>query len=114
MGSFGILKGPMEHLQGMCEPDRRVFTAIYLGSMIMTLYFTFQFGGISGYALVLTSSGLQLVALVWYLISFLPGGTVGLQYLAAMLGHVLKPVLVACARCQAACIGRCVALMTRG
>lgn len=106
--------GPMEHLKGMCSPDRMAFTIIYVGSMIMTLYCTFQFGGFSGYTLVLASSGTQLVALLWYLVSFLPGGAMGLQYLFAMLGHILKPVIVACARFQAACIARCFSLWARG
>jgi len=106
--------GPMEHIRGMCAPDRIVFTIIYIGSMIMTLYFTFQYGGISGYALVLASSAAQLVALLWYLISFLPGGAMGMQYLFAMLGHILKPIIVSCARLQAACIGRCISLWARG
>ena len=139
MGSFGILKGkflcifalvhakasrfptltlfvagPVEHIKGMCAPDRIVFTTIYVASMIMTLYFTFRFGGISGYALVMASSGAQLMALLWYLVSFLPGGAMGLQYLMAMLGHILKPIIVACARFQAACIGRCISMWARG
>ena len=111
---FGMNTGPVEHVKGMCAPDRMVFTTIYIGSMIMTLYFTFQFGGVSGYALVLTASGAQLVALLWYLVSFLPGGTLGLQYLVAMLGHILKPVIVVCARFQAACIARCISMWARG
>ena len=110
MASFGILKGPMEHLKGMCAPDRVVFTSIYIASMIMTLYCTFHYGGFSGYALVLMASGIQLAALLWYLVSFLPGGTLGLQYLVAMLGHLLKPVIVVCAKCQAACCARCFSL----
>ena len=111
MGSFAVMKGPAEHVKSMCEPDRLWFTFIYVGSMLMTLYFTFSFGGVSGYVLVLSASGVQLVALLWYLISFLPGGMTGLQYVMAAMGHILKPVIVACARCQAACVGRCLSLM---
>jgi hypothetical protein len=104
----------VEHLKGMCAPDRRLFTSIYLGSMFMTLYFTFQFGGASGYLLVLAASGAQMIALLWYLLSFLPGGAMGLQYLFSMLGVVLKPVIIACAKFQAACIGRCISMWARG
>lgn len=105
--------GPMEHLKGMCARDRIVFTVIYVGSMFMTLYFTFQFGGVSGYALVLSASAAQLLALLWYLVSFLPGGSAALHFLVATLGHLLKPVIVMCARFQAACIGRCISMWAR-
>lgn len=98
----------------MCARDRIVFTVVYVGSMIMTLYFTFQFGGVSGYALVMSASAAQLVALLWYLISFLPGGATALQFLVATLGHILKPVIVACARLQAACLARCISMWARG
>ena len=111
MGSFGIMKGPKEHLLSMVQPDRLVFTTFYLGSMFATLYFTFRFGGASGYLLVITASVLQLVALLWYLISFLPGGTSGLTYVFAAMGHILKPVIKACAKFQAACFGKCLGWM---
>ena len=112
MASFGILKGPTEHLRGMFSMDRIYFTTMYLGSMFMTLYCTFTFGGARGYVLVLGSSGAQLLALLWYLISFLPGGAAGLQYVFAAMGHILKPVLVTCGRLQAICIAKCFGWMT--
>lgn len=107
MGSFGILRGPVEHLNSMIQPDRLLFTCFYLGSMFLTLYCTFRIGGNLGRICVLISSAVQLVALLWYLISFLPGGTAGLSYVFAAMGHILKPVLITCARFQAACMARC-------
>jgi hypothetical protein len=111
MASFGILKGPMEHLNSMIQPERLSFTFFYLGSMFMTLYCTFTFGGLTGYLLVMTSSAIQLMALLWYLISFLPGGAAGLTYVFAAMSHLLKPVFVACARFQALCFARCLGWM---
>lgn len=107
MGSFGIMKGPKEHLLSMLQPERLWFTTIYLGSMFMTLYFTFQFGGASGYLLVISASALQIMCLVWFLISFLPGGTTGLKYVVAAMSHLLKPVIQACAKCQTVILGQC-------
>lgn len=49
MGSFGILKGPMEHFKSMCAADRMYFSFLYIGSMMSTLYLTFTHGGVSGY-----------------------------------------------------------------
>jgi len=73
MSSFAILKGPYEHLQSMIAYDRIHFTVLYVGSMVMTLYLTFTVGGAQGYILVLAASALQLMALMWYLVTFLPG-----------------------------------------
>jgi hypothetical protein len=107
MGSFGILKGPVEHCQSMVQPDRLVFTTIYVGSMLATLYCTFKYGGVTGYFAVMTASAVQLVALLWYLISFMPGGAAGLRYVAMAMLHMLKPVIAACAQFQALCCARC-------
>lgn len=112
MASFGILKGPTEHLVSMFQWDRVYFTSIYLGSMFLTLYCTFSFGGASGYLLVIGASMVQMVALLWYLISFMPGGAMGLQYLFAALGHILKPVFMACARVQGFCLAKCLQWLT--
>ena len=113
MGSFGIMKGPKEHLLSMVQPDRMLFTTFYLGSMFATLYLTFSHGGVRGYFLVIAASAAQLVALLWYLISFLPGGTAGLTYVFAAMAHLLKPVIKMCVKFQAACLGKCLLWMGR-
>eukprot|EP00934_Nitzschia_sp_Nitz4_P000018 Nitzschia sp. Nitz4//scaffold14_size191712//83823//84567//NITZ4_001718-RA/size191712-snap-gene-0.133-mRNA-1//1//CDS//3329536912//18//frame0 len=113
MGSFGILKGPKEHIQSMCTADRMYFTTIYVGSMLMTLYFTFSKGGIQGYVLVLASSGVQLVALLWYLVSFLPGGRAGLAVVSRAICVMLQPILKGCFRLQAMCFSTCFSFWTR-
>ena len=107
MGSFGILKGPMDHLKSMLSSEQMYFTFLYVGSMLATLYLTFTKGGISGYVLVMVSCGVQLLALLWYLVSFIPGGTTGLQYLVAVLCQMLRPVFAACARIQGIIIAKC-------
>jgi Got1/Sft2-like family len=114
MGSFGILKGPMDHLQSMFTADRMFFTTIYFGSMFMTLYLTFTKGGIKGYALVMAASAAQLLALLWYLVSFLPGGAMGLQLVARAMVTMLQPIIGACCRFQAMCISKCVSYFVRG
>jgi hypothetical protein len=114
MGSFGILKGPVEHLKSMFQADRLYFTFLYFGSMFVTLYATFSFGGASGYVLVMSASAAQLAALLWYLISFLPGGAAGLKYVGAAMGHMLKPIIVGCVRVQGMIVTKCFSMMTRG
>ena len=101
MGSFAILKGPYEHVTGMLVADRLPFTMVYVGSMVATLFFTFTVGGASGYVLVMACSAAQLLALMWYLITFLPGGAQGMQVLRSAIYTLLKPVAIACTRCWA-------------
>jgi len=98
MASFAILKGPYEHFTGMFRSDRLLFSAIYLGSMLSTLYFTMNVGGAEGYLLVLTCSAFQIIALLWYLISYIPGGAHGLQILLGALAKMIRPVIVGCAK----------------
>jgi hypothetical protein len=107
MGSFGIMKGPKEHLASMFTADRIFFTTIYFGSMFVTLYLTFTKGGLRGYALVMIASGCQLVSLLWYLISFLPGGAMGLQLVMRAICAMLQPILSGCLRLQTMCVTSC-------
>lgn len=110
MASFGILVGPKEHMTGMLTSARLPFTVLYFGSMLATLYFTFNVGGATGYLFVIGASGAQLVALLWYLISFLPGGSTGLSMLLSAMGRILKPVAIACAKLQAMILSRCLGI----
>lgn len=96
MSSFAVLRGPMDHIRGMLAPDRLLFTSIYVGSMAATLHFTFRKGGVRGYIYVLSCSALQIVALLWYLISFVPGGSAGLQVLVGAMIRMLRPILLGC------------------
>lgn len=107
MVAFAILRGPYEHLRGMLSTDRLPFTTVYVGSILSTLYFTFQFGGVSGYVFVLASAGLQILALLWYLISFLPGGSAGLSLVLRAMARILQPVILLCARVHATIVGYC-------
>lgn len=107
MSSFAILRGPSAHLQHMLSMDRLPFTTVYLGSMFGTLYYTFNTGGVSGYITVLTASGLQLLALLWYLITFLPGGASGMKVLTKGIMTILKPILLGCAKVWTLIVRKC-------
>ena len=99
MGSFAILRGPEAHLASMFLADRLPFTGVYLLSMFMTLYFTFTAHGAKGYVTVLAASGLQLLSLLWYLVTFLPGGAQGMRVLTNAILAMLKPIIVGCTKC---------------
>ncbi|KAJ5794301.1 hypothetical protein N7457_000900 [Penicillium paradoxum] len=75
--SWAVLMGPRTYAKHLISGARLPFTAAYFGSIALTLYFAI---GLQSLFLTLISSILQLVALVWYLVSYFPMGSTGLQY----------------------------------
>ena len=104
MSSFAILKGPMNHFQSMFQLERLQFTLVYLTSMFATLYLTFTVKGVRGYVVVMTASTLQLISLIWYLVTFIPGGTNGLKVVAAGMAKILQPILFGISKCCRSCL----------
>ena len=52
---------------------------------------------LTGYVLTLTSTAVQLLALLWYLVSFMPGGEAGMKVVTGAIGKVLGPIVGGCA-----------------
>lgn len=75
--SFSFLWGPVNHLRHLFSRDRLPFTAAYFGTLFATLYFALHVQ--STPFTVLCAVG-QTVALLWFLISYIPGGHTGLQF----------------------------------
>ncbi|RPA99301.1 SFT2-domain-containing protein [Choiromyces venosus 120613-1] len=80
--SFAVLQGPLAYATHLLSTPRLPFTAAYFGSIALTLYFAL---GVQSFFLTLISSIIQLVALVWYLVSYFPMGSSGLRF-ASQLG----------------------------
>ncbi|KAJ5131844.1 hypothetical protein N7448_006002 [Penicillium atrosanguineum] len=76
--SWAVLMGPWSYAKHLVSGSRLPFTAAYFGSISLTLYFAI---GRQNLFLTLISSICQLVALVWYLVSYFPMGSTGLQYM---------------------------------
>eukprot|EP00842_Homolaphlyctis_polyrhiza_P005608 jgi/Hompol1/6048/HPOL_004821-RA len=74
--SFSLLNGLMAHAKHIFSWDRLPFTASYLGSMLLTLFFAVIK---PSYILVLVFCIAQVICLAWYLGSYLPGGVHGLR-----------------------------------
>ncbi|GMH60726.1 hypothetical protein TrVE_jg11170 [Triparma verrucosa] len=104
MTSFAMLKGPVAHVKSMFQADRIVFTSVYLLSMLLTLFCTFSRGGVAGYFLVLGSCSIQLLALLWYLITFLPGGSAGMMMVTSALKQMLAPIARMIVGCGSMCL----------
>ncbi|KAL1980566.1 hypothetical protein VTN96DRAFT_3972 [Rasamsonia emersonii] len=77
LASWAVLMGPFTYARHLLSPPRLPFTASYFGSIALTLYFAI---GLRSLLLTLISSIFQLVALIWYLVSYFPMGSTGLQY----------------------------------
>lgn len=76
MTSFALIRGFKTHFTHLFGKERWPWTLMYLGSMVLTLYASLV---LKSYLWTLLASGVQLVALIWYTSSYLPGGTQGLK-----------------------------------
>ncbi|KAL1927881.1 hypothetical protein VTP01DRAFT_3286 [Rhizomucor pusillus] len=88
--SVALLRGPMQHLRHMMSVERLPFTLTYLGTMALTLYCSL---GVRSYILSIISAILQIVALVWYFGSYIPGGVTTLRYGTAYIGRQAASIL---------------------
>ncbi|TLD20344.1 hypothetical protein PspLS_08360 [Pyricularia sp. CBS 133598] len=77
--SFAAMMGPMAYIQHLLSGPRLPFTGAYLGSMTLSLYFAI---GLRSQILTLFSAIIQLVCLVWYLVSYFPMGSSGLRLMS--------------------------------
>lgn len=77
MTSLALLRGPFSLIQHMISWDRLYFSVSYVGSMILTLY-----SSLIAHQLILTIlfASVQIVALICYLVSYIPGGISTLRY----------------------------------
>ncbi|CAG8541809.1 12076_t:CDS:2 [Dentiscutata heterogama] len=81
---FALLYGPFAHLRHMISRERLPFTVAYIGSMAATLYFAI---GLRSTILTIIFSIIQIIALIWYTVSYLPGGTSTLQFGSRMVAR---------------------------
>jgi len=75
--SFSVLWGPMSHLKHLFSKERLPFTLTYFGSLITTLYFALKVQSALWTSLFAV---IQVIALIWYVVSYLPGGQTGLMF----------------------------------
>uniref|UniRef100_A0A0D6QTK1 Vesicle transport protein n=1 Tax=Araucaria cunninghamii TaxID=56994 RepID=A0A0D6QTK1_ARACU len=82
IGSFFALKGPRNQFAHMTSKERLPFTAGFLGSMAATIYVSMV---LHSYILSVIFSGIQVLALSYYVISYFPGGSSGMRFLSSTL-----------------------------
>nr|CAD7456632.1 unnamed protein product [Timema tahoe] len=74
---FSFLWGPINHLKHLFSRERLPFTAAYFGSLVATLYFALS---VQSTPLTVLFAVAQVMALLWFLISYIPGGQTGLAF----------------------------------
>lgn len=82
VGSFFALKGPKAQFYHMISKERWPFTAGFIGSMAATIYVSMV---LHSYILSVIFAVIQVLALLYYLLSYFPGGTAGMQFLTSMI-----------------------------
>ncbi|KAI8967981.1 Got1/Sft2-like family-domain-containing protein, partial [Mycotypha africana] len=88
--SVALLRGPLSHIKHMMSKERLPFTISYVGSMILTLYAAI---GLRAMILTIIFAVIQIIALIWYVGSYIPGGISTLRYGTSYIGRRAASVL---------------------
>ncbi|KAK0179531.1 hypothetical protein PV327_005275 [Microctonus hyperodae] len=88
--SFCCLWGPMNYLKSLLNQERRCFTISYFATLAGTLYFALH---LQSTPLTVLCAVLQIIALLSFLISHIPGGTTGLMFFGRMFKSSVSPTL---------------------
>ncbi|KAE8748850.1 hypothetical protein FOCC_FOCC004444 [Frankliniella occidentalis] len=75
--SFSFLWGPMSHLRHLFSRERMMFTVSYFGTLFATLYFALF---AQSTPLTVLCAVLQIIALLFFLMSSIPGGRTGISF----------------------------------
>lgn len=75
--SFSALWGPVNHLKHLFSGDRILFSAVYFMTIGATLYFSMWR---RSFFMTIIFAVIQILAMVWYIISYIPGGQTGLKF----------------------------------
>jgi len=80
--SLSLLWGFSSFLRHLISPERLPFTGMYLGSLVATLYFAI---GLQSYIFTIVGIVFQVISLLSFVVSYLPGGVAGIKYLVQMI-----------------------------
>lgn len=80
--SFAVLQGPVSFFVHVTSSNRILFSLAYFGSIILTLVFSL---GMHSAILTIPAVIVQILAALWYTISYFPMGTQSLKF-ASRLG----------------------------
>lgn len=78
--AFGVLMGPLAYLKHLTARERLPFSMFFFATCFMTIYFA-AFS--KNTVLTITCALLELVAVIYYAISYFPFGATGLRMLSS-------------------------------
>ncbi|XP_011506053.1 PREDICTED: protein transport protein SFT2 [Ceratosolen solmsi marchali] len=88
--SFAFLWGPLTYLTSLFSVERRCFSITYIATLTGTLYFALHLQSTS---LTVLCAVLQIIAMLSFLISHIPGGTTGLMFFTRMFKSSVSSTL---------------------
>lgn len=86
LNSFIFLNGTYAHCEMLFAKNRLPFTCMYFVSIILGMYFSLT----SSYLFSMICSAFQLIALIVFVLSFIPGGRFGISMIFNMLGSPFR------------------------
>jgi len=90
LASFSFLRGHVAFVKHLSSMERLPFSGSYVISLVGTLYSSLVMGS---YLLTLIFSVIQVVALLYFLVSYIPGGVSALTFMGSMMGSGLKSLV---------------------
>ncbi|KAK3861766.1 hypothetical protein Pcinc_032303 [Petrolisthes cinctipes] len=88
--SFSFLWGPVNHLKHLFTGERIMFTSIYFISLFATLYFALS---LQSTILTSISAVVQVVSLLCFVLSNIPGGQTGLRFFSGICSSMVKTTM---------------------
>ncbi|XP_014210958.1 vesicle transport protein SFT2C isoform X2 [Copidosoma floridanum] len=88
--SFAFLWGPMNYMRSLFSKERRYFSLIYFSTLTGTLYFALH---LQSTPLTVLCAILQLIAMLQFLISHIPGSTMGLMFFTRLFKSSVSSTL---------------------
>ena len=98
--AIAFLRGPYEQLMELTALNRLPFTILFGGSIVMTFTAAMKRGG---YLNVLLFTAVQFMALLWYVLSYFPGGYTAMWYTGKMVMHAAYGYIGVMFSCSKAC-----------
>ncbi|ABN64678.2 syntaxin 5-like protein [Scheffersomyces stipitis CBS 6054] len=93
--SFGVLQGPYSYTRHLLSRDRVLFTGIFFGSVLLTLYSAVI---VRSSLMTILASLIETLAIIYYTISYFPFGSTTLtwftSYFVGYLGGLVGGVIL--------------------
>lgn len=87
LSSFGFLWGPWTHMKHLFTKEKLPFTLCYGSTLIGTLYCAMF---LHSTPLTVLLAVFQIIALIWFLVSYIPGGNTGLSFITRLCASTVS------------------------